>query len=325
MRLRIERRERIGFDAPVREHHLEWRCAPWDDAGQRLLRCDVAGEPVTTLASHRDCFGNQVHRTALLAAHDGLVLAMQAEVETLLADPYAVEPVAVERERAWLADSLHQAPRLWDLVLHRDDAAPLLAALLAGEAPADVGVSADLADGLPVLRPNVGLFAQLQDATSWITAGCTVAALPGIADAAADDAAARGDAAVAEPSAARVLQIAQGTAAELALLLMSVARGWGLPARLAAGYLYTTDVSAPVSAETGVCGLPGALHHWAEVLVPGAGWRGFDPSRGQVADAAYARLAVGRSCADLRPLRQSWKGDGRLAACTTELGIERIA
>jgi transglutaminase-like putative cysteine protease len=321
MRLRIERRERIAFDAPVREHHLEWRSAPWDDAGQRLLRCDVACAPAATLASHRDCFGNQVHRTALLAAHDGLVLSMQAEVETLLTDPYAVEPVPLERERAWLADALHQAPRLWDLVLHPDDAAPLLSALLAGEAPAEVGVPADLADGLPVLRPNVGLFAQLQDATSWITAGCTVAAAPE----AAGDAAAVGDAAVAEPSAARVLQSAQGTAAELALLLMSVARGWRLPARLAAGYVFTDDSHASVGAESGVCGLPGGLHHWAEVLVPGAGWRGFDPSRGQVADAAYARLAVGRNCADLRPLRQSWKGDGRLAACTMALRIERVA
>lgn len=319
MKLRIERRERIAFDAPVREHHLEWRCAPWDDAGQRLLRCDVACEPAATLASHRDCFGNQVHRTALLSTHDGLVLSMQAEVETLLDDPYAVEPVALERERAWIADSLHQAPRLWDLVLHRDAAAPLLEALLVGEAPADVGVPADMAEGLPLLRPNVALFVQLQDATTWITAGCTVADAP----AGAGETAADAIAPVAEPSAARVLQSATGTAAELALLLMALARGWGLPARLVAGYVYTGAAAEPVSAESGVCGLPGGLHHWAEVLVPGAGWRGFDPARGQVADAAYARLAVGRDCADLRPLRQSWKGEGRLGACTTELRIER--
>lgn len=294
MKLRIHRREHIAFDAPVREHHLEWRCAPWDDAGQRLLGLAVTCTPAAELASHRDCFGNQVHRTALLGAHDGLVLGMEATVETRLDDPFAFQPVPPEREREWLAGSLREAPRLWDLVLHRNAAAPLLDALLAGEAAADLGVDTDVAEGLPVPRTGAPLFAQLQDANSWISAACTPAAEAPGADTA--------------PAADRPLREAAGSPTELALLLIAIARAWGLPARLVSGY--RADAPQP------------ALCHWAEVLVPGAGWRGFDPAAGRVADGAYVRQAVGRNPDDLRALRQSWQGEAAGCEARTEIRVE---
>jgi transglutaminase-like putative cysteine protease len=315
MRLRIRRREHIAFDAPVREHHLEWRCAPWDDAGQRLHRLELTCTPAAGLASHRDCFGNQVHRTAVLGAHEALVLDMEAEVETLVEDPFAFASVPPEREREWIGNALREAPRLWDLVLHRNAAAPLLDALLAGESPSDLGVDAAVAEDMPVLRTGTPLFAQLQDATSWIAATCTLtkAAVGEQDDDGTPD---------APPVADAPLRQAAGSAAELALLLVAVARGWNLPARLVSGYLFT-----PANADS--CegrGEPGSgLHHWAEVLVPGAGWRGFDPAIGQVADGAYVRQSVGREAADLRGLRQSFKGEARPCERRTEVHIEPVA
>jgi transglutaminase-like putative cysteine protease len=318
VRLRVRRREHIAFDAPVREHHLEWRCAPWDDTGQRLRRLDLACTPAAQLASHRDCFGNQVHRTALLGAHDGLVLEMDAEVETLREDPFAFEPVAPEREREWLGNALREAPRLWDLVLHRNAASPLLEALLAGEPPAALGVDASVAEGLPILRAGTPLFAQLQDLNSWIAAACSA---PGGAgeyhDAGAD----------AAPTADRPLRRGTGSAAELALLLVAVARAWGLPARLVSGYRFEQGSAAPAAdaPQHDTAQANTALHHWAELLVPGAGWRGFDPVLGRVVDNAYVRQSVGRDISDLGGLRQSWKGDGRTDAGRTEVQVERIS
>jgi len=311
MRLRIQRSEHIVFDAPVREHHLEWRCAPWDDAGQRLLGLDVTCTPAAALASHRDCFGNQVHRTALLGAHDGLSLTMATEVETMLEDPLAFEPVPPEREREWIGSALREAPRLWDLVLSRNAASPLLEALMAGESPADLGVDAAVAEGLPAPHSGSPIFASLQDANRWIAATCPPTGA-GNAETDADT-----EPASPEPRADRPLRQATDSPAELALLLLAVARSWGLPARLVSGYRYRETDQAPAASET-------ALHHWAEVLVPGAGWRGFDPRCAQVADGTYVRLAVGRDLGDLLGLRQSWKGEGGLGERRTEILVERV-
>ena len=50
-------------------------------------------------------------------------------------------------------------------------------------------------------------------------------------------------------------------------------------------------------------------HAWAEVLIPGAGWRGFDATLQLVADATYVAVAVGRDGQDAAPQRGSFKGE----------------
>ena len=52
-----------------------------------------------------------------------------------------------------------------------------------------------------------------------------------------------------------------------------------------------------------------ATHAWAEVLIPGAGWRGFDATAGLVANDTYVPVAVGRDSRDAAPLRGTFKGD----------------
>ena len=47
-----------------------------------------------------------------------------------------------------------------------------------------------------------------------------------------------------------------------------------------------------------------APHAWAEVLIPGAGWRGFDPTTGLVANDGYIVVAVGRDYLDAAPQRE---------------------
>jgi transglutaminase-like putative cysteine protease len=44
------------------------------------------------------------------------------------------------------------------------------------------------------------------------------------------------------------------------------------------------------------------------VLIPGAGWRGFDATHGLVADALYVPVAVGRDSLDAAPIRGTFKG-----------------
>jgi len=84
-----------------------------------------------------------------------------------------------------------------------------------------------------------------------------------------------------EPNAPSVTLIRQaGACRDLAVLFLDAARAAGLPARFVSGYL------AAAAAEP-------SLHAWAEVFLPGAGWRGFDPSQGlAVADRHVAVCAA---------------------------------
>lgn len=305
MRYRIERFDRIGFGAPVREHHFECRIAPWDDAGQRLTGLEIVVDPGAEVGSHRDCFGNQVHRSALLGAHERLVVHMTAEVQTLLANPFDFEPIAPAREAEWIADSLRQAPRLWDYVLHRSVLTPSLdQASMSELAQAEEVVEL----GLPLWRPGVALLAQTQDLVDWISAEFTHD--PDLAPAASLD---------------ELLLRRSGTASDLAHLLIAVARSWQMPARFVTGYLdpayFQPDDSAPqgtteARAQT--------LHSWVEMLIPGGGWRGFDAAHGLVADDTYVRLAVGRDLGDVAGFRQSFKGDGEPDGLVSEIDVRRL-
>ena len=52
-----------------------------------------------------------------------------------------------------------------------------------------------------------------------------------------------------------------------------------------------------------------ATHAWAEALVPGAGWIGFDATHNLLTNDHYVAVAVGRDSYDAAPQRGSFKGE----------------
>jgi transglutaminase-like putative cysteine protease len=76
----------------------------------------------------------------------------------------------------------------------------------------------------------------------------------------------------------------RGSCRDLTVLFMEACRSVGLAARFVSGYQCLTDEPP----EDGF-----ALHAWAEVYLPGAGWRGFDPTQraGAVADRYITLVA----------------------------------
>jgi transglutaminase-like putative cysteine protease len=296
MRYLIEREGRARFAVPVREHHVELRLAPWHDDAQRLLSLTLEVDPGADLASHYDCFGNLVHSFALMGSHSQIVTRLRAEVETLLANPFKLDPLPPARERAWIADSLHQAPRLWDFVLHRGAFTPALP------------VSEEEIE-FPKLESDSPLFAQVQSVMAWVHDFCQL-------DLERTD---------PQPTLEGLLNTRQGGAADLAHLLIAVVRDWGLPARYAIGYL---DPGYFESDEDGEQEdpRPQVMHPWAEVLIPGAGWRGFDPALGLLADETYVRVAVGRDATDVTVERSAYKGEAEGPdAQEVLLAVSRIA
>lgn len=73
----------------------------------------------------------------------------------------------------------------------------------------------------------------------------------------------------------------QGSCRDFAVLFMAVCRAIGIPARFVSGYQEgDRDLSS------------NDLHAWIEVYLPGAGWRGYDPTLGLVVSDRHIPLAA---------------------------------
>jgi transglutaminase-like putative cysteine protease len=81
--------------------------------------------------------------------------------------------------------------------------------------------------------------------------------------------------------AGRTLKERVGSCRDLAMLMIETCRCVGLPARFVSGY-HLVEPRPQVY----------DLHAWAEIYLPGAGWRGFDPSGKGAIDDRYIVLAT---------------------------------
>ena len=81
--------------------------------------------------------------------------------------------------------------------------------------------------------------------------------------------------------AGRTLKERVGSCRDLAMLMVEACRCVGLPARFVSGYHLVEPKPERYD-----------LHAWAEVYLPGAGWRGFDPSGMGIIDDRYITLAT---------------------------------
>ena len=98
-------------------------------------------------------------------------------------------------------------------------------------------------------------------------------------------------------SADETLRLGRGVCQDMAHLYVAAARCLGAPARYVSGHLVRSDEQE-------------AAHAWAEVLVPGLGWVGFDPANGICPTEAYIRVAIGLDYLDAAPVRGARKGGG---------------
>lgn len=89
------------------------------------------------------------------------------------------------------------------------------------------------------------------------------------------------------------LQRAIGSCRDSGWLVVQILRQLGLATRFVSGYL--AQVAMPVTDADGASALGNtdslALHAWAEVYIPGAGWIGLDPTSGMLATEGHIPLA----------------------------------
>jgi len=89
-----------------------------------------------------------------------------------------------------------------------------------------------------------------------------------------------------------------GSCRDFAQLFMDAAKCMGLAARFVTGYLHAPGLDAA-----------GATHAWAEVYLPGAGWKGFDPTIGKMAGTDHIPVAVARLSKSVPPIAGSFIGE----------------
>lgn len=273
MRYLIEHETILEYPQTIREHHVELRLAPRSDNHQKVISCSIETEPQAELATYNDYFGNRVDYFCAIQPHNRLVTRLTSEVETLKENPFEFESILPAEEYEWLHKAIKLAPSMNDFVLHRSLLTPSAMKLAEAIECAFPRQNKDrqILDSLLELLAWVPTVLEYRSGTTEVHGSLTTSVRQG-----------------------------SGVCQDFAHLFITVARSWGIPARYVMGYL---DSGISRIGETL------ATHAWAEALVPGAGWVGFDATHNLLANDHYVAVAIGRDSYDAAPQRGSFKGE----------------
>ncbi len=86
-----------------------------------------------------------------------------------------------------------------------------------------------------------------------------------------------------------------GVCQDFANLFITLARLLSLPARYVCGYIHTGNTGEARAQSN-------ASHAWVQIYIPGAGWKGFDPTNGVLTNLDHIRTGVGRNYRDVAPV-----------------------
>ncbi|MGM9926440.1 MAG: transglutaminase domain-containing protein [Bacillus sp. (in: firmicutes)] len=92
----------------------------------------------------------------------------------------------------------------------------------------------------------------------------------------------------------------RGVCQDYTHVMITILRSRGIPARYVSGYLYVGEDSQMVGNH--------ASHAWVEMMVPGIGWVGLDPTNNVEALMNHIKLCVGRDYTDVSPLQGVYNG-----------------
>jgi transglutaminase-like putative cysteine protease len=110
-----------------------------------------------------------------------------------------------------------------------------------------------------------------------------------------------------------------GSCRDYAVLLIELCRVLGLAARFVSGYLFEPAATGAAPS------LPPAMHAWAEVYLPGAGWRGLDATRGIFCDDAFVPVAHAAFAESVNPIQGTFYGPATVRSqLTTVLSVEKM-
>lgn len=95
-------------------------------------------------------------------------------------------------------------------------------------------------------------------------------------------------------------ELMKGVCQDITHVMLGILRAKNIPARYVSGYLYVGENSALVG--------DAASHAWVEVMVPGIGWVGLDPTNNVEALEHHILVGVGRDYNDVSPVQGVYRG-----------------
>lgn len=101
-----------------------------------------------------------------------------------------------------------------------------------------------------------------------------------------------------------------GACRDLTVLFIEACRSVGIAARFVSGYQDPGDDDAERE-----------LHAWAEVYLPGGGWRGYDPSAGIAVADRHVAVAAGPTPRDAAPTEGTFRGDNATSQLETKISL----
>ena len=99
-------------------------------------------------------------------------------------------------------------------------------------------------------------------------------------------------------SAAHTLNQGSGSCRDYATLFIEACRSLGFASRFVSGYLHAPSTEAGNA----------TTHAWVEIYLPGAGWKGFDPTSGELTGNRHIAVAVARDPESIPPVSGSFIG-----------------
>lgn len=99
-----------------------------------------------------------------------------------------------------------------------------------------------------------------------------------------------------------------GSCRDYSRFFIAVCRSLGIAARFVSGYLFGNKMQEH------------ELHAWVEVYLPGAGWRGFDPTEGRAIINNHISLGASADFNQLAPVMGTFRGNAT-STLTTEVDI----
>jgi transglutaminase-like putative cysteine protease len=99
-------------------------------------------------------------------------------------------------------------------------------------------------------------------------------------------------------TAEQTLAYGTGSCRDFAVLFVEAMKSLGIASRFVSGYLHAKPSTANF----------GATHAWAEVYLPGAGWKGFDPTIGKIVGTDHIAVAVARMPETISPISGTFVG-----------------
>jgi transglutaminase-like putative cysteine protease len=106
------------------------------------------------------------------------------------------------------------------------------------------------------------------------------------------------------------LEQGRGACRDLAVLFMDLCRSVGLASRFVSGYT-----------EADQSGVQRELHAWAEVYLPGGGWRGFDPTLGLAVADRHVVAAASPVPEGASPMAGTFRGDAAGSMMNYEVSV----